>query len=168
MSKNNIKDLPLATNMKAPTSSLCVMMFRLINGSGMTTVSPIRTPQLCAMLYTITTMHVSSLSTMPNVLPHTKKDIRSPNLYETVGQETEVIPCTHNETLPSEARLNTTLPRAATPPLWPCLREDNVRGSRLPIWPEGERNSGEEHGPSSDTLRLESIFCNRRGFVFPC
>lgn len=98
---------------------------------------------------------------------HKQKDITSPNIY-TWTREFEAIPCTHNETLPSAARLNTTLPRAATPALWPCLREDSVRGSRLPIWPEGEWNSGEEQGPSSDTLRLESIFCNRLGFVFPC
>lgn len=50
------------------TSSLCVIMFLLTSGSGMTTVSPIRTPQLFAVLYTITRMHVSSLSTIPNVL----------------------------------------------------------------------------------------------------
>lgn len=35
------------------------------------------------------------------------------------------------------------------------------------MWPEGERKSGKEHGPSSDAMRLESIFCSRRGFIFP-
>lgn len=53
------------------TSSLCVILCRLTCGSGMTTVSPIKTPQLSAVLYTITTMHVSSLSTIPNVLHKT-------------------------------------------------------------------------------------------------
>lgn len=68
---------------------------------------------------------------------------------------------------PSEARLNTTLPSAATPALWPCVREERVRGSRLPTRPVGERNSGEEQGPKADVLRLESIVRNRRAFTFP-
>ncbi|KAG7241592.1 hypothetical protein INR49_025512 [Caranx melampygus] len=42
---------------------------------------------------------------------------------------------THNAMRPSEARLNTTLPKAATPALWPCEREEIVRGSRLPTRP---------------------------------
>ena len=75
--------------------------------------------------------------------------------------------CTHKAMRPSEARLNTTLPRAATPVLWPCVREEMVRGSRLPTRPVGERNSGEEQGPRADVLRLESIVRNRRAFTFP-
>lgn len=75
--------------------------------------------------------------------------------------------CTHKAMRPSEARLNTTLPRAATPALWPCVREERVRGSRLPTRPVGERNSGEEQGPKADVLRLESIVRSRRAFTFP-
>lgn len=75
--------------------------------------------------------------------------------------------CTHKAMRPSEARLNTTLPSAATPALWPCVREERVRGSRLPTRPVGERNSGEEQGPKADVLRLESIVRNRRAFTFP-
>ena len=41
----------------------------------MTTVSPMRTPQLSAVLYTITTMHVSSLSTMPKVLENRVREM---------------------------------------------------------------------------------------------
>lgn len=78
-----------------------------------------------------------------------------------------VIKWTYKAMRPSEARLNTTLPRAATPALWPCAREESVRGSRLPTWPVGERNWGEEHGPNADVLRFESIVRNRRAFTFP-
>lgn len=83
---NKMKGCPFSYEHEPLTSSLCVMTFRLISGSGMTTVSPIRTPQLFAMLYTITTMHVSSLSTMPNVLPHTKKKTLQAQTF-TLGQE---------------------------------------------------------------------------------
>lgn len=49
----------------------------------MATVSPIRTPQLSAVLYTITTIHVSSLSTMPNVLQEKKiHNFFSPRSYQ--------------------------------------------------------------------------------------
>lgn len=68
---------------------------------------------------------------------------------------------------PSEAMLNTTLPRAATPTLTPCVREERVRGSTLPTRPDGDLNCGEEHGPKADVLRLESIVRNRRAFTFP-
>lgn len=78
-----------------------------------------------------------------------------------------VIKSTHKAMRPSEARLNTTLPRAATPTLWPCVREERVRGSKLPTRPVGERNWGEEQGPKADVLRLESIVRNRRAFTFP-
>ena len=74
---------------------------------------------------------------------------------------------THNDMRPSEARLNTTLPKAATPALWPWEREERVRGSRLPTRPVGERNWGEEQGPKADVLRLESMFLNRRAFTVP-
>lgn len=59
---------------------------------------------------------------------------------EECGREHLVMRCTHKAMRPSEARLNTTLPRAATPALWPCVREDRVRGSKLPTRPVGERN----------------------------
>lgn len=75
--------------------------------------------------------------------------------------------CTHKAMRPSEARLNTTFPRAATPALWPCVREERVRGSRLPTRPVGDRNWGEEQGPSADVWRLESIVLNLRAFTFP-
>lgn len=155
------------------TSSLCVILFRLTWGSGMTTVSPIRTPQLSAVLYTITTIHVSSLSTMPNVLQK-RKSARFNNTTPEIPKQhvnkwaiNDKVSCTHKAMRPSEARLNTTLPRAATPALWPCVREDRVRGSRLPTRPVGERNWGEEQGPKADVLRLESIVRNRRAFTFP-
>lgn len=79
----------------------------------------------------------------------------------------ELIICTHKAMRPSEARLNTTLPKAATPVLWPCAREEMVRGSRLPTRPAGERNWGDEQGPKADILRLESIVRNRRAFTLP-
>lgn len=87
--------------------------------------------------------------------------------YEECGRELVVIRYTHKAMRPSEARLNTTLPRAATPALWPCVREDRVRGSKLPTRPVGERNWGDEHGPNADVLRLESMVRNRRAFTFP-
>lgn len=74
---------------------------------------------------------------------------------------------THKAIRPSDARLNTTLPRAATPALFPCPREFRVRGSRLPTRPPGDRNWGDEQGPRAEVLRLDSIVRNRRAFTFP-
>lgn len=74
---------------------------------------------------------------------------------------------TYKAMRPSEARLKTTFPRAASPALWPSLREERVRGSKLPTRPDGDRNTGEEHGPSADVLRFDSIVRNRRALTFP-
>lgn len=74
---------------------------------------------------------------------------------------------THKAIRPSEARLKTTFPSAATPPLWPWVRADKLRGSRVPTRPEGDRNWGEEHGPKEEVLRDESMLRRRRAFTLP-
>lgn len=146
------------------TSSLCVMLFCLTWGSGTTTVSPISTPQLLAELNTITTTHVSSLSTMPNVLQEQEQHVF---LHRRTPSKPLKPICTYKAIVPSEVRLNTTLPKAATPALLPCLREEKVHGSRLPTWPIGDWNWGEAQGPKADVFRFESIDRNRRVFTFP-
>lgn len=74
---------------------------------------------------------------------------------------------THKAMRPSDAMLNTTLPRAATPTLRPCVREERVRASTMPTRPDGDLNWGEEHGPKADVLRFASIERSRRAFTFP-